>query len=168
MVAGLEYREALGWQMPGAWWREPAAQALWERGQALRDAGDLQAAVSMWTHLRAGLFASRTMWGGPDAHWRAKVDGALASGLAAWEAQSAAAQGRPSPGTLAEREAHFQGVYARDTMPAAPMSALAVLGFFSWIGLALSATRRSGRARWIRVAGSVLAWCLMLVGVRWA
>lgn len=164
LLAAVELREAISWALPVvAPWREAAAEALWALAERQRLAGRFRGQVQSLSQLRAGWLGGRGLLG-PDEGWLQRVDGALAPALAAWEAQAAQAEGRPSPGARGAREEHFAAVLARDPMPNRWASLAATLGFVAWLLGAWRGAASAGRARWRWVAVALGGLTAFLLG----
>jgi hypothetical protein len=163
--ATIAYREAVSWYLPlVSPWRTEAADALWSLHEQQLAAERLPDAARSLQSLRAGLRSADSIVR-PDAALKARVDDALAPLMARWEAADAAEAGRTSPGTLAERTAHHASILAQDERPARGWGALAVLGFFAWVGAAVIGLQREGAARWRLLALSALGLISFLAGV---
>lgn len=167
LSAALELREAMTWELPlAAPWQEEAAEGLWTLHEGQVQRGDVPGAVQTLTLLRGGLFGSRSVFGlGLSEDWRVRTDGALAPLMARWEADSARLEGRPLPGSLEERAAHFAETLTWDAMPSRGFGVLAVLGFFLWVGFGWRAAGHHGRRRWMALGVSVAGLALFLGGV---
>jgi len=163
--ATVAYREAISWYLPlAAPWRAEAADALWALHERQLTEERLPDAARSLQSLRAGLRSADSILR-PDAALKARVDTTLAPLMARWEAADAAEAGRSAPGTLEERTAHHAALLAQDERPDRGWGALAVLGFFLWVGAAVSGLRREGAARWRLIALSVLGLVSFLAGV---
>lgn len=162
LLAGLELREAITWYLPVAPWRGSAAEALWSLHEAQLRRGEVQAAVSTLTLLRAGYMGSRTLFGVDP--WKDRADAALAPLMARWESELGQAEGRDT-GALAERQAFFASKLAEDPLPAAGWGLLGVLGFAGWVAGMLIGVRREGRGRWVVLAAAAICFAAFLGGI---
>ena len=163
-MAVHHFREAVSWVLPVAPWREDAAEALWSIHLGQVESGQLKEAVQTLSMLRAGLMAGRSILG-PDEVWHEKVDSALAPLMARWEAKAAVQEGRPLPGSLKEREAHFAQILARDTLPSRGYGLIAILGFFVWCFAVWRSTGATGKSR-IKILGvAAVGFVLFVLGL---
>lgn len=167
LAATVSLREAVSWYLPLAPWRARAADALWMLHERQVDEGRVADAVRTLQSLRSGFFAARSLVH-PDDERLAAVDAALPGLMATWEAEAAVAEGRPAPGSRVEREAFFAARLADDARPGRGWSVLAVLGFGLWVGAALQATRRVGRARWRMLGAAAVGFAGFMIGVAFA
>ncbi len=165
--AAMFLREAVGWYLPLAWWREDAIEALWTLQARQAEQGRLPDAVSTLSALRGGLFAARSVIR-PDGDWLERVDAALPPLLARWEAESASAERRASPGPLSQREADFAAILARETRPSRGFGSLGVVGFIVWVSATWRGLGREGRERWRWLGAGALGLLAFLIGVAFA
>ena len=163
-MAVHHFREAISWVLPVAPWREDAADVLWDIHTGQVKAGELKEAVQTLSMLRAGLMAGRSLLG-PDEEWHSKVDAALAPLMARWEAKATSQEGRPLPGTLEEREAHFATILAQDTLPSRGYGLLAIIGFFIWVVAVWRSTDSEGNLRLKLLSAGALGFLLFLLGL---
>jgi len=164
LLAAVELRESVSWALPAlAPWREEAAQALWDLAERQAAEGRQDAQVQTLSQLRAGWLGGRGLLG-PDTAWLHRVDEALAPALAAWEAQAARVEGRPSPGPRAARVVHFAEVLARDPMPNRWGSLAAALGFAAWLLGAWRAAAGAGGRRWAWLGVALVGLVAFLLG----
>ncbi|MGM0577262.1 MAG: hypothetical protein ACQEXJ_16165 [Myxococcota bacterium] len=164
LAATVALREAVSWYAPFAGWREDARRALWALYEAQVEAGRTGDAVRTLNALRAGLRAARSILH-PDGDWPDRVDGRLATLMARWEAEEAAAEDRPVPEDRAARATHYAQVLAHSARPSRAWGLLAVLGFVLWVGAAVAAARSPRGTLWRRLALSALGLVAFLAGV---
>jgi hypothetical protein len=163
-MAVHHFRESISWYLPVAPWREDAAEALWDMHEKQIAAGKHKEAVQSLSMLRAGLMASRSIFG-TDTLWRGRVDEALAPLMAQWEAKAAAQEGRPLQGDLAARKTHFAQILAEDTLPHRGLGLLVVFGCILWVVGVWRATGLEGKERVKYLGIGALGFTLFVVGL---
>ena len=160
-------RESLSWYMPLASWREPAAEALWSLYERQASRGDLEAAVRTLSAIRSGVISGQGLFR-HDGELLERVHDVLPGLMARWEASAAKQDGRDEPGLLADREAYFARLLAREVRPDRGWGLLAVLGFAVWMGAAFVAAGRGAGERLRPLIASAVGLALFLIGVGYA
>jgi hypothetical protein len=164
LAARVLLREAVSWYLPGAIWRQEAAELLWGLHERQVQKGALKEAVGTLQALRAGFIAAQSIVR-PDEEWIQRVNERLVPLLVQWESSAAKAEGREISAPELERTRWMRERLLADSRPNRLWAVVMVIGFSLWVGASISAARRRDRRLWHELAMAVcglLVFCLGL------
>jgi hypothetical protein len=148
VAAGVAFKEALTWYLPGAGWRAEATQELWSLADERAAQQDWKGEVLALGQLGGGLRGAAGVLG-VDGTLKGEVDARLSLALARWEA----AEGGGQPATP-ERVAYFRRLLEHDERAGGWPGVLLVAGVVA-VGLGGWWGTRGLGWGWVVVAGGL-------------
>jgi hypothetical protein len=168
--ATSHYFRAFTWYFPGNPYIERAIRGLWETGERMEAEGRKKPAMKAYEDLRSGIYSVRS-YTTPYGEWIERCDDKIAGFFAA-EIRYA----KDEKMTYAQRKEYYLKTLGAPERPSKGWAAVAVFGFFGWIGSMLTfllsggaEPEKTGKTKAMILATIfILSYAAWLIGMKFA